>query len=124
MELKFSPSEPHFLVIWDSSSDVRLFDPVKGNCLHVFQCKPNPPTNSVHPSYPSYASYGWFENNNILFSPNGRLLACRGETIKMFNVETRKIAAIYRLKSKMMCWSSDSDKFCIVTKHSVTTYDV
>ena len=124
MELKFSPSEPHFLVIWDSSSDVRLFDPVEGNCIHVFQCRPNPSANSVHPSYPSYASYGWFEKNNLLFSPNGRLIACRGETIKMFNVETRKIAAIYRVKSKMMCWSNNSDKFSIVTEYSVTTYDV
>jgi WD40 repeat protein len=106
-EVKFSPSEAHILATWDGSGEVRLWDALAGNCLHLFQCgkgwRPFP--------------YQW-EENFINFSPDGKLLACRGSEVKLFRVATKQLAAVCKVEGKMVCWNTRGNKLAVVTKNS------
>ena len=112
LELKFSPSEAHILATWDSSREVRLWDALAGNCLHLFQSD-----NS------GMYCYSW-EENFINFSPDGKLLACRGSEVKVLRVATGKLAAIAQVQGKFVAWNTRGNKLAVVTKNSYDKEDV
>ena len=105
-EGKFSPSEAHLLATWDTSGEVRLWDALAGNCLHLFQCDKD-----------GMSSYYW-EENFINFSPDGKLLACRGSEVKVFRVATKQLAAVCKVEGNMVCWNTRGNKLAIATKNS------
>ena len=88
--VKFSPSEAHILATWDLNREVRLWDALAGNCLHLFQSD-----NS------GMRTYG-FEENFINFSPDGKLLACRSSEVKVLRVATGQLAAVVKVESKFV----------------------
>ena len=102
-QVKFSPSQSHLLATWDTSWEVRLWDALAGNCLHLFQCKQDG------------LEVSRFEENYIDFSPNGQLLACRGAEVKVFRVATGKLAAVFQVEGKMVSWNNSSNKLATVT---------
>ena len=108
-EVKFSPSEAHILATWDNSGEVRLWDALAGNCLHLFQ------------SDNSGMSIG--EENNINFSPDGKLLACKGSEVKVLRIDTGQLAAVCKLEGKMVCWNTRGNKLAVVTKKSKNKND-
>ena len=54
--------------------------------------------------------------NFMSFSPDGQLLACRGEEVSVFRVATGKLDTVYMVEGKMVCWNGDSNKLAVVTK--------
>ena len=105
-EVKFSPSEVHILATWDYSREVRLWDALAGNCLHLFQCDKD-----------GMSSYFW-EENNIHFSSDGKLLACRGSEVKVFRVASGQLAAVCKVGGNKVCWNTRGNKLAIATKKS------
>ena len=67
-DVKWSPATAHhnILASWDSSGEVRVWDVTTGDCLHTL--------TNVKDGMTVYRL-----DNHIDFSPDGRLLACRGE---------------------------------------------
>ena len=102
-EVKFSPSEAHILATWDKSGEMRLWDALAGNCLHLFQSD-----NGMMGAYCG-------EENYINFSPDGKLLACRGSEVKVLRVATWKIAAAAKFQGKYVCWNNTGNKLAVVT---------
>ena len=102
--MKFSPSEAHILATWDTSREVRLWDALAGNCLHLFQCDKD-----------GMSTFYW-EENNINFSPDGKLLACRGSEVKVFRVATGQLDAVCKVEGKLVCWNTRGNKLAVVTK--------
>ena len=84
-EVKFSPSEAHILATCDWSREVRLWDALAGNCLHLFHCDKD-----------GMSTFYW-EENHINFSPDGKLFACRGSKVKVFRVATGQLAAVSKV---------------------------
>merc|ERR1719237_1460626 len=103
LEVKFSPSEAHILATFDLSGEVRLWDALAGNCLHLFQCGKD--GMSAH----------YWEENYINFSPDGKLLACRGSEVKVFRVATKQLAAVCKIEGKMVCWNTRGNKLAVAT---------
>merc|ERR1719237_1515386 len=114
LEVKFSPSEAHILATFDLSGEVRLWDALAGNCLHLFQCGKD--GMSAH----------YWEENYINFSPDGKLLACRGSEVKVFRVATKQLAAVCKIEGKMVCWNTRGNKLAVVTKnsHDIVVFDM
>ena len=94
------------LATWDFSGEVRLWDALAGNCLHLFQCGKD-----------GMKSYYW-EENFINFSPDGKLLACRGSEVKVFRVATKQLAAVCKVAGKYVGWNTRGNKLAVVTKNS------
>ena len=105
-EVKFSPSEAHILATWDNSWEVRLWDALAGNCLHIFQCDKD------------RMSTFRYEENYINFSPDGKLLACRGSEVKVFRVATGQLAAVCKVEGEKVCWNTRGNKLAIAAKNS------
>ena len=105
-EVKFSPSEAHILATWDDNWEVRLWDAVAGNYLHLFQCDKDGMSSYVH------------EENHIHFSPDGKLLACIGSEVKVFRVATGQLAAVCKVEGNKVCWNTRGNKLAIVAKNS------
>ena len=101
-EVKFSPSDSHLLATWDDSCEVRLWDALAGNCLHKFQCD-------------TYGRGIHGLEMNINFSPDGKLLACRGSKVKVLRVATWQLAAVCNVKGKKVCWNTRGNKLAIAT---------
>ena len=80
-----------------------MWDALAGNCLHLFQ------------SDRGGMKYGL--PNNINFSPDGKLLACRGSEVKVLRVATGKLAAIVKVQSKHIAWNTRGNKLAVVTNH-------
>ena len=80
VEVKFSPSDAHFLSTCDESGEVRLWDVLNGNCRHIFQSGRLVGTQ--------------FEENLIDFSPDGKLLACRGGEVNVLRVASGQVAVV------------------------------
>ena len=55
---------------------------------------------------------------NINFSPDGKLLACRGSEVKVLRVATGQVAAVCRVKGNKVCWNTRGNKLAIVTSSS------
>merc|ERR1719237_701285 len=120
-EVKFSPSEAHILATWDGNGEVRLWDALAGNCLHLFQCDKD-----------GMKSFSW-EENFINFSPDGKLLACRGSEVKVFRAATKQLAAVCKIEGKMVCWNTRGNKLAVVTNegddkkddgHKIVVFDM
>ena len=77
-EVKFSPSDPHILATCDIGGEVRLWDAHSGNCIHIFQ---NGFCGALYLSRENY----------INFSPDGKLLACCGNEVKVFRVASGQV---------------------------------
>ena len=90
----------------DDSRKVRLWDALAGNCLHLFQCD----KDGMH-------AY-WSEDNYINFSPDGKLLACRGSEVKVFRVATGQLAAVCKVEGDKVCWNTRGNKLAIVAKNN------
>ena len=58
-------------------------------------------------------SYGL--QNNINFSPDGKLLACRGSNVKVLRVATGQLAAVAKVQGNKVCWNNRGNKLAIVT---------
>ena len=56
--------------------------------------------------------------NRIHFSPDGKLLACRGSRVRVFRVATGQLAAVCKVKGKLICWNTAGNKLAVVTKKS------
>ena len=104
--MKFSPTDPHILATWDYNGEVRLWDALAGNCIHRFQCDKE-----------GIIVYS-FEENYINFSPDGKLLACRGSEVKVFRVATGQLAAVCKVEGNKVCWNTRGNKLAIVAKRS------
>ena len=83
---------------------MRLWDALAGNCLHLFQCDKD--------------GMGISLQNHINFSPDGKLLACRGSEVKVFRVATKQLAAVCKVEGKKVCWNTRGNKLAVVTKNS------
>ena len=103
LEVKFSTTDPHILATWDYYGEVRLWDALAGNCIHRFQC--------------DTGGYIGGENN-INFSPDGKLLACSGSKVKVFRVATGQLAAVCKVEGNKVCWNTRGNKLAIVAKNS------
>ena len=102
-ELEFSPTLFPLLATWDQKWQIRLWDALAGTCQKVIQCtQGGMKTNHVE--------------NFMSFSPDGQLLACRGEEVSVFRVATGKLDTVYNVEGKMVCWNGDSNKLAVVTK--------
>ena len=53
--------------------------------------------------------------NLINFSPDGKLIACRGAEVKVFRVKTGELAAVCKVDGTMVCWNTRGTKLAIVT---------
>ena len=102
-EVKFSPTLFSLLASWDQEWQIRLWDALAGTCQKVIQCtQGGMKTNHVE--------------NFMSFSPDGQLLACRGEEVSVFRVATWSLDTVYKVEGKMVCWNSNSNKLAVVTK--------
>ena len=102
-EVKFSPIFFPLLATWDQKWQIRLWDALAGTCQKVIQCtQGGMKTNHVE--------------NFMSFSPDGQLLACRGEEVSVFRVATGKLDTVYMVEGKMVRWNGDSNKLAVVTK--------
>ena len=59
-------------------------------------------------------AYSWDENF-INFSPDGKLLACRGSKVKVFRVATGQMSTVCKVEGKMVCWNTRGNKLAVVT---------
>lgn len=102
-EVKFSPTLFSLLATWDQEWQIRLWDALAGTCQKVIQCtKGGIKTHHVE--------------NFMSFSPDGQLLAYRGEEVSVFRVATGRLDTVYNVEGKMVCWNGDSNKLALVTK--------
>ena len=78
VEVRFSPSNTNILATYDKSGEVRLWGVHTGSCLHIFQC----------------VGDGGLWENYINFSPDGKLLACRGNKVNVFRVASGQVVVL------------------------------
>ena len=103
-EVKFSKTENQIVASWELNGEVRIWDVVVGNCLHVLPCPKDKMT-----------SY-YFGRNNISFSPNSKLLACRGGEVRVFTVATGELADTCNVEGGHVTWNSLGNKLAVVFK--------
>ena len=87
---------------------MRLWDALTGNCLHLFQCDSDGNRLEID-------NVGYGLEMNINFSPDGKLLACRGSEVKVLRVATGQVAAVCNVAGKKVCWNTRGNKLAIVT---------
>ena len=74
--------------------------------IYIFQCD-----EDVKDTYR-------FKENNIHFSPDGKLLAGRGLAVKVFRVPTGQLAAMCKVEGYKVSWNTRGNKLAVVTKNS------
>jgi WD40 repeat protein len=110
IEVVWRPGTLGILASWDQSGKVMVWDFGAGTSLFTL---PYPGRGiGVMGRLQSYIS----------FSPDGQLLAARGEEVRVWRAETGELALVCRVVGDMVSWSPGGDRLAVSTREGVSVF--